>query len=73
MAATAAGSYGKRKVEVLETEEDLAAALAKYTADLSAKFVTERGAFTVVLSGGYLIDCLRYRSSGSALLVEIAL
>lgn len=59
MASAAAGS-GERKVEVLDTEEDLAAALAKYTADLSAKFVKERGAFTVVLSGGYLIDCLRY-------------
>lgn len=58
--ASAAASSGKRKVEVLDTEEDLAAALAKYTADLSEKFVEERGAFTVVLSGGYLIDCLRY-------------
>ncbi|KAK4766557.1 hypothetical protein SAY87_008199 [Trapa incisa] len=47
------------KVEILDTEEDLAAALAKYIADLSAKFIKERGAFTVVISGGYLIDCLR--------------
>ncbi|OWM75522.1 probable 6-phosphogluconolactonase 4, chloroplastic [Punica granatum] len=58
MAETVAGA-GKRTVQVLDTEEDLAVALAKYTADLSAKFVKERGAFTVVLSGGYLIDCLR--------------
>lgn len=49
----------KRKVEVLGSEEELAAALAKYVADLSDKFVREKGLFTVVLSGGYLIDLLR--------------
>lgn len=58
MAETAAAA--KRKVEVLGSEEELAAALAKYVADLSDKFVRERGLFTVVLSGGYLIDLLRY-------------
>ncbi|XP_010525567.1 PREDICTED: probable 6-phosphogluconolactonase 5, chloroplastic [Tarenaya hassleriana] len=57
MSASAAAE--KRRVEVFDGEEDLAVALAKYTADLSAKFCKERGAFTVVLSGGALIDWLR--------------
>lgn len=48
-----------KKIEKFETEEEVAVRLAKYTADLSAKFVKERGAFTVVLSGGSLIDALR--------------
>jgi len=42
-----------------DTEEDVAVSLAKYTAELSAKFVAERGAFTAVLSGGTLIETLR--------------
>ncbi|MED6216914.1 hypothetical protein PIB30_012644 [Stylosanthes scabra] len=45
-------------VEVFEKEE-LAVALAKYVADLSNKFTTERGAFTVCFSGGSLINYLR--------------
>ena len=45
-------------VEVLE-KEDLAVSLAKYVADLSNKFTSERGAFTVCLSGGSLINYLR--------------
>ncbi|CAI0544695.1 unnamed protein product [Linum tenue] len=49
MAATA-----EKKVEVFDTEEDLAVSLAKYTADLSDKFGKERGSFTVVVSGGSL-------------------
>ncbi|KAJ6294784.1 hypothetical protein OIU76_022796 [Salix suchowensis] len=49
----------KKVVEVLYTEEDLAVSLAKYTADLSDKFAKERGAFTVVVSGGSLIKSLR--------------
>lgn len=53
----------KREVKVLGSEEELAAALAEYVADLSGKFVRERGLFTVVLSGGYLIDLLRYSLS----------
>lgn len=57
--AGAATESGKKKVEVFETEEDLAVSLAKYAADLSAKFVEERGAFSVVLSGGSLIKSLR--------------
>ncbi|XP_052177698.1 probable 6-phosphogluconolactonase 4, chloroplastic [Diospyros lotus] len=50
---------GKAKVQVFNSEEDLAVSLAKYTADLSDKFAKERGAFTVVLSGGSLIKSLR--------------
>ncbi|CAN6183064.1 unnamed protein product [Urochloa humidicola] len=55
-AASDAGS--KKKVLVFDTKEDLAVSLAKYTAELSAKFAAERGAFTAVLSGGSLIDAL---------------
>ncbi|KAH7853372.1 hypothetical protein Vadar_001686 [Vaccinium darrowii] len=50
---------GKGKVQVFDTEDDLAVSLAKYTADLSDKFAKERGAFTVVVSGGSLIKSLR--------------
>ncbi|KAJ4726728.1 6-phosphogluconolactonase [Melia azedarach] len=57
MAGTAADK--KRKVQVFDSEEDLAVSLAKYTADLSAKLGKERGSFTVVLSGGSLIKSLR--------------
>ncbi|RZS20023.1 hypothetical protein BHM03_00052493 [Ensete ventricosum] len=56
-AATAAS--GKRGLLVFDSEEELSVSLAKYTAELSAKFVRERGAFTVVLSGGSLIQSLR--------------
>ncbi|XP_047152355.1 probable 6-phosphogluconolactonase 4, chloroplastic isoform X1 [Vigna umbellata] len=44
-------------IEVFE-QEDLAVSLAKYVADLSNKFTSERGAFTVCLSGGSLIKFL---------------
>lgn len=50
---------GKGKVKVFGTEEAMAVSLAKYTADLSDKFAKERGAFTVVFSGGSLIKSLR--------------
>ncbi|PNX95666.1 putative 6-phosphogluconolactonase chloroplastic-like [Trifolium pratense] len=46
------------QVEIFEKEE-LAVSLAKYTADLSNKFTHQRGAFTVCLSGGSLINYLR--------------
>ena len=49
----------KKKVEVFDSEEQLAVELAKYTAELSEKFGKERGSFTVVLSGGSLIKALR--------------
>lgn len=45
---------------VFDTEEELSVSLAKYAAELSEKFIRERGAFTVVLSGGSLIKSLRY-------------
>jgi len=48
------------KLIIFDAEEDLAASLAKYTAELSAKFAAERGAFTVVLSGGSLVKALRF-------------
>ncbi|CAH2044327.1 unnamed protein product [Thlaspi arvense] len=61
MATTAAeiGKDEKKRVEIFELEENLAIDLAKFTADLSDKFCKERGAFTVVVSGGSLIKSLR--------------
>uniref|UniRef100_A0A1S3YGB7 Probable 6-phosphogluconolactonase 5, chloroplastic n=1 Tax=Nicotiana tabacum TaxID=4097 RepID=A0A1S3YGB7_TOBAC len=58
MAETVTGK-SKGKVEVFDTEEELAVSLAKYTADLSEKFCKERGSFSVVVSGGSLIKSLR--------------
>lgn len=52
-------STDKKNVEVFDTEEDQAVSLAKYTANLSNQFCKERGAFSVVLSGGSLINSLR--------------
>ncbi|KAK4754205.1 hypothetical protein SAY87_002309 [Trapa incisa] len=49
----------KAKVEVFDSEEVLAESLAKYTANLSSNFIGERGAFTIVVSGGSLIKSLR--------------
>ncbi|KAL6132241.1 hypothetical protein ACLB2K_070612 [Fragaria x ananassa] len=57
--STAGMESQKKKVEVFDSEEQLAVELAKYTADLSEKFAKERGAFTVVLSGGSLINSMR--------------
>ncbi|XP_057798810.1 probable 6-phosphogluconolactonase 4, chloroplastic [Salvia miltiorrhiza] len=57
--AFATPQKGKTKVLKFDSEEDVAAALAKYTADLSDNFVKEKGSFSVVLSGGSLIDTLR--------------
>lgn len=51
---------GGQTLLVYPTADDVAVGLAAYTAQLSDKYARERGAFTVVLSGGYLIDCLRY-------------
>lgn len=44
-------SMNNKNVEVFN-KEHLAVSLAKYIADLSNKFISERGCFTVVLSGG---------------------
>lgn len=57
--ATEKGKQEKKKVEIFDTEENLAVELAKYTADLSDKYCKEKGAFTVVVSGGSLIKSLR--------------
>lgn len=63
-AAAAAGESfgageGKPEVLVFGSEEELSVSLAKYTAELSEKYTQERGAFSVVLSGGSLIKSLR--------------
>ncbi|XAR71594.1 6-phosphogluconolactonase [Bertholletia excelsa] len=50
---------GKGKVQVFDSEDDLVASLAEYTADISDRFSRERGAFTIVISGGSLIKSLR--------------
>ncbi|KAK6155496.1 hypothetical protein DH2020_009744 [Rehmannia glutinosa] len=49
----------KREVIKLVTEEQVAVALAQYTADLSEKYIKEKGCFNVVLSGGTLIHTMR--------------
>ncbi|KAG1360654.1 putative 6-phosphogluconolactonase 4, chloroplastic [Cocos nucifera] len=54
-----ATATGKKELLVFEREEELAVSLAKYTAELSEKFAQERGAFTLVISGGSLIKSLR--------------
>ncbi|KAG2240217.1 hypothetical protein Bca4012_014755 [Brassica carinata] len=59
MAMKASETVNKKRVEIYDAEENLAIDLAKYTADLSDKFCKERGAFTVVVSGGSLIKSLR--------------
>ncbi|XP_011075914.2 probable 6-phosphogluconolactonase 3 [Sesamum indicum] len=52
-------SHGKTTVRKFNSEEDVAVALAKYTANLSHKYIKEKGSFSVVLSGGTLIHTLR--------------
>ncbi|KAI3701500.1 hypothetical protein L6452_26627 [Arctium lappa] len=46
-------------IQTFETEEQVAVALAVYILHLSAKFIAANGSFSVVLSGGTLIDTLR--------------
>lgn len=55
-----AAMSGDPKLLLFDGEEELSDSLAKYTADLSKKFCLERGAFTVVLSGGSLVKSLRF-------------
>ncbi|CAO2207504.1 unnamed protein product [Urochloa humidicola] len=57
--AAAGETASRKKLFIFDAEEDLADSLAKRTAELSAKFAAERGAFTVVLSGGSLVKALR--------------
>lgn len=52
-------SWDRKDVKIFGTDDELAEALAKHTAALSRKFVHRRRAFTVVLSGGYLIQILQ--------------
>ncbi|GJS81444.1 probable 6-phosphogluconolactonase 4, chloroplastic, partial [Tanacetum coccineum] len=46
------------KLNKLESEGHVADALAAYVADLSAKSIANHGSFSVVLSGGSLIDTM---------------
>ncbi|KAM0037046.1 putative 6-phosphogluconolactonase [Helianthus debilis subsp. tardiflorus] len=46
-------------VQKFESEEQVAVALAIYIFHLSAKYIAANGSFSVVLSGGSLIDTLR--------------
>ncbi|KAK4480531.1 hypothetical protein RD792_013607 [Penstemon davidsonii] len=55
----ALASQGKINVRKFKSEEDVAVALANYTANLSEKYIKEKGSFSCVLSGGTLIDTLR--------------
>ncbi|CAA7403701.1 unnamed protein product [Spirodela intermedia] len=50
---------GKPELLVFGSEEELSVSLAKYTAELSEKYAQQRGAFSVVVSGGSLIKSLR--------------
>lgn len=59
-AAEATPEKRKQAFLVLDSEEEVSVSLAKNTAELSEKFVREKGAFTAVLSGGTLIETLRY-------------
>ncbi|KAG6469935.1 probable 6-phosphogluconolactonase 4, chloroplastic [Zingiber officinale] len=58
-AAEATSEIRKQALLVFDSEEEVSVSLAKYTAELSEKFVREKGAFTAVLSGGTLIETLR--------------
>ncbi|CAL9165064.1 unnamed protein product [Musa hybrid cultivar] len=57
--STATAANGKQDLLVFDSDEELSVSLAKYTAELSEKFVRERGVFTVVISGGSLVKSLR--------------
>ncbi|GER33424.1 6-phosphogluconolactonase [Striga asiatica] len=50
---------GKTIVRKLDSEEDVAVALAKYTASLSHKFTKEMGSFSIALSRDTLIYTMR--------------
>ncbi|KAJ4835911.1 hypothetical protein Tsubulata_006177, partial [Turnera subulata] len=56
--ASAEIEQNNRNYTVYDTVDNLREALAKYVSDLSDKFIRRKGSFTVVLSGGYLIDQL---------------
>ena len=58
--STATAATGQQDLLVFDSDEELSVSLAKYTAELSEKFVQERGVFTVVISGGSLVKSLRF-------------
>ncbi|KAG0457186.1 hypothetical protein HPP92_022020 [Vanilla planifolia] len=49
----------KKDVRIFETDDELADGLAKYTVEIFRKLTQQKSNFTVVLSGGYLIQKLR--------------
>ncbi|KVI04640.1 probable 6-phosphogluconolactonase 4, chloroplastic isoform X1 [Cynara cardunculus var. scolymus] len=57
--STSANMATEKKAQVFDSEEALSVSLAKYIADLSEKFIKQKGSFTVVVSGGSLIKSLR--------------
>ncbi|XP_078442808.1 uncharacterized protein LOC144712422 isoform X1 [Wolffia australiana] len=61
----AVSAEGKPELLIFETEEELSDSLAEYAAELSKKFARERGAFSVVVSGGSLIKSLRKLAASS--------
>lgn len=63
--AEMATNKGKGEVKLFDSGEDLAVSLAKYIADLSDKFAKERGAFSIVFSGGSLFNSLRFLKTNS--------
>ncbi|CAH1449094.1 unnamed protein product [Lactuca virosa] len=55
------------KVVRKSTEEEVAVVLADYISQRSTKYIADHGSFSVVLSGGTLIDTLRHFVSVTAL------
>lgn len=53
-------SKENQKVLIFDTEEELSISLAEHTAKLSNQITSHSATFTVVLSGGTLIDSLRW-------------
>ncbi|KAJ9552971.1 hypothetical protein OSB04_017016 [Centaurea solstitialis] len=66
MSANMPPATQEKNVQVFDSEEDLSVALAKYTANLSEKFIKQKGSFTVVVSGGSLIKSLSSSTGCSA-------
>lgn len=62
----------KTEKRVFDSEEDLAVSLAKYIDHLSDQFAKKKGLFTVVLSGGSLIECLRFPFHLSAFYLSLS-
>ncbi|GJS74642.1 probable 6-phosphogluconolactonase 4, chloroplastic [Tanacetum coccineum] len=60
-------------IKKFETEDDVAVALANYIYHLSAKFIARHSLFSVMLSGGTLIDTMRLTGEVAADAVKVAL